>query len=194
MAHKQSGGLVDVITNPGKSGLMYPPGDYAAAAQMVAQLVADKDMQQQMGANARAEVEKLGWTAATNRLREQQYQRAIDVNRNKQRWVCLFGREAPCFLSEHARWCVCASTLFHPSIDLATVPCLMVPLPTPACCVLHQKEVGVVHHHHHYPLACPSSQVWVPGASRGIDEAAADAGVRHPGCFDVAGVQAGLRS
>jgi len=51
-----AGGLVDVITQPGVSGMLYPAGDYTAAAKMTAQLVADKDMQQRMGAMARAEV------------------------------------------------------------------------------------------------------------------------------------------
>jgi sulfoquinovosyltransferase len=66
---------------------LYQPGDYAEAAHLTAQLVNDSELRQRIGAAARAEVEKFGWSAATKTLRETQYSRAIKVSRNKRRWV-----------------------------------------------------------------------------------------------------------
>jgi sulfoquinovosyltransferase len=43
-----AGGLTDILTQPGKTGLLYAPGDYAAAAQLVKQLIADPEMRQRV--------------------------------------------------------------------------------------------------------------------------------------------------
>jgi hypothetical protein len=54
-----AGGLVDVITQPGTTGLLYPPGDYNKAAELTAQLAASPDMRQRIGDAARKEVRLL---------------------------------------------------------------------------------------------------------------------------------------
>lgn len=81
-----AGGLTDIITQPGKTGHLYPSGDYAKAAQLIRQLIEDPEARQAMASAGRAEVEKFGWSAATKVLREQQYSRAIKVSNGKRRF------------------------------------------------------------------------------------------------------------
>lgn len=78
-----AGGLTDIITQPGKTGHLYPVGDYAGAAKLVKGLIDDKEALKQMAEAGRKEVEAFGWTAATKVLREQQYSRAIKVNTSR---------------------------------------------------------------------------------------------------------------
>lgn len=87
-----AGGLTDIITQPGKTGLLYAPGDYAAAAAAVAGIIADPAVKQRLGAAARSEVEKFGWSAATRTLREKQYRRAVRVALGRRRFWWLFLR------------------------------------------------------------------------------------------------------
>lgn len=86
-----AGGLTDIITQPGTTGLLYEPGDYAAAARMVAGLVEDRAAAARLGAAGRAEVEKYGWSAATRNLRDKQYRRAVRVSNGRRRfwWLLL---------------------------------------------------------------------------------------------------------
>lgn len=86
-----AGGLTDIIAEPGRTGLLYAPGDYGAAAAHVARLVADPAARAALGAAGRAEVEAFGWSAATRRIREKQYARAIALARGKRRfrWLAL---------------------------------------------------------------------------------------------------------
>lgn len=86
-----AGGLTDIITQPGKTGLLYSPGDYASAAGHVRRLVADADARRALGAAGRAEVELYGWSAATRKIREHQYAKAIRMSRGKRRfwWLAL---------------------------------------------------------------------------------------------------------
>lgn len=86
-----AGGLTDIITAPGRTGLMYAPGDYAAAAAHVRRLAEDPAARAEIGAAGRAEVEAFGWTAATRKIRTQQYARAIRLARGKKRfrWLAL---------------------------------------------------------------------------------------------------------
>lgn len=81
-----AGGLTDIITQPGKTGHLYPQNDYVKAAQLVRELVENPAARAAMAAAGRAEVEKFGWSAATKVLREQQYSRAIRVSDGKQRF------------------------------------------------------------------------------------------------------------
>ncbi len=81
-----AGGLTDIITQPGKTGHLYPPGNYEKAAQLIRQLLEDPGAMMAMSQAGRAEVEKYGWSAATKILREQQYSRAIKVNSGKRRF------------------------------------------------------------------------------------------------------------
>jgi sulfoquinovosyltransferase len=91
-----AGGLTDILTQPGKTGLLYAPGDYAACAGHVRRLVADPAAARELGAAGRSEVELFGWSAATRKIREQQYARAIRLARGKRRfwWLALRVRAA----------------------------------------------------------------------------------------------------
>lgn len=72
----RAGGLCDIITAPGRTGLFYEPGDVDAAAAHVAALAADVEARKRIGLAAREEVTAWGWAAATQRLRSRQYGRA----------------------------------------------------------------------------------------------------------------------
>jgi sulfoquinovosyltransferase len=43
-----AGGLTDILTAPGKTGLLYQPGDYQQAAQLVKQLIEDPQYKEQV--------------------------------------------------------------------------------------------------------------------------------------------------
>jgi len=88
-----AGGLTDIITAPGKTGLLYPQGDYAEAARQVRALVSDAAYCRAMGEAGREEVEKFGWSAATRMLRDKQYRRAVRVSNGRRRfwWLLLRG-------------------------------------------------------------------------------------------------------
>ena len=62
------------------AGFLYPPGDYSRAAQITGDLLAQPALRAAGGTAARADVENWGWTAATQKLRAQQYQHAIQRN------------------------------------------------------------------------------------------------------------------
>lgn len=83
-----AGGLVDIV-QPGKTGLMFKPGDYAQAAQFVKQLIQDPELRAKIAHQARREVELFGWSAATRVLREQQYARAVKLSIGKRRFWLL---------------------------------------------------------------------------------------------------------
>eukprot|EP00882_Tetradesmus_deserticola_P007532 GHRQ01007932.1.p1 GENE.GHRQ01007932.1~~GHRQ01007932.1.p1 ORF type:complete len:334 (+),score=163.81 GHRQ01007932.1:1218-2219(+) len=86
-----AGGLTDIVT-PGKTGLLYSPGEYAQAAQHVRHLIADLDTRTRMAQTARREVERFGWSAATRVLRERQYARAVRLSIGKRRFWLLMLR------------------------------------------------------------------------------------------------------
>ena len=69
-----------------RSGHLYQPGDYTAAATLARTLVSDASARTAMGSAARSAVEKLGWMAAIRRIRDQQYQRAIRTFRAHKRF------------------------------------------------------------------------------------------------------------
>jgi sulfoquinovosyltransferase len=83
-----AGGLTDIVA-PGKTGLLYSPGEYAQAAQFVRQLIADPDTRTRIAKTARREVELFGWSAATRVLRERQYARAVRLSIGKRRFWLL---------------------------------------------------------------------------------------------------------
>ena len=70
------------------AGVLYPAGDYAEALRLTRKLVEDMAARKTMGATARAEVERLGWLAAIRRVRDSQYQRAINTYRAHKRSAC----------------------------------------------------------------------------------------------------------
>ena len=67
------------------SGLLYQPGDYAAAIAHTRSLVTDSAARQAMAAAGRAEVERHSWRAAISRVRDEHYQRAIQIYQAHQR-------------------------------------------------------------------------------------------------------------
>lgn len=84
-----AGGLTDIITAPGRTGLLYQSGDYRQAAEQVRQLISDRTQLLAVGAAGREEVEKFGWSAATRKIREQQYARAIRMSKGRRRFWWL---------------------------------------------------------------------------------------------------------
>lgn len=86
-----AGGLVDIITKPGKTGFLYGQGDYEAAVKITRSLVEDPSKRAAVAAAARIETETLGWMAAILRVRDQQYQRAITTFRahKRFRWMAI---------------------------------------------------------------------------------------------------------
>lgn len=87
-----AGGLTDIIAEPGRTGVLYPPGDYARAAELTAELVGAPERRREVGAAGRREVERFGWAAATRKIRESQYVRAIRVASYKLRFKRLLRR------------------------------------------------------------------------------------------------------
>ncbi len=87
----RAGGLTDILTRPGETGLLYESGDYDACIAHVQRLIDDGAARSALGAGGRAEVELFGWSAATRKIREQQYARAIRLSRGKRRfwWLAL---------------------------------------------------------------------------------------------------------
>lgn len=73
----RAGGIPDIINQPGTTGYLYEPGDYAQAAALTRALLQDAAMRADVGTAARAEVQRWGWSAATQQLRNAQYTRAI---------------------------------------------------------------------------------------------------------------------
>lgn len=87
-----AGGLTDIITQPGTTGLLYEPGNYQQAAEHVQRLIADPQLLANVAAAGRREVERWGWKAATRKIREQQYSRAIKLAIYKRRFWWLWVR------------------------------------------------------------------------------------------------------
>lgn len=79
-----AGGVPSVIGRPGTTGLLFPPGDVAAAAAAVRQLAADSAARRHMGAAARAEMERWSWRAATRELLRRHYPAALAAWRHKE--------------------------------------------------------------------------------------------------------------
>lgn len=72
-----AGGIPDIVSTPGVTGLLFPAGDVAAASSAVASLIADPEKRAAIGAAGRADVSRWGWPAASRHLRETLYSRAI---------------------------------------------------------------------------------------------------------------------
>ncbi len=67
------------------AGHLYQPGDYAEAIALTRSLVTDTAARQAMAAAGRAEVERHSWRAAISRVRDEHYQRAIQIYQAHQR-------------------------------------------------------------------------------------------------------------
>ena len=72
-----AGGLLDIVTKPGEIGLLYPSGDYDKAAEHVRFLLGNDLERERMGKASRLDVEKWGWMSSNQKLREQQYKKAL---------------------------------------------------------------------------------------------------------------------
>ena len=78
----RAGGIPDIITNDDSSsdavnGLMCTPGDANEFARNILALRHGSPLRDTVAANARQEVERWGWAAATQRLHDEQYEAAI---------------------------------------------------------------------------------------------------------------------
>jgi sulfoquinovosyltransferase len=73
----RAGGIPDIVTDPGVTGLLYSPGDEAEAAAHVAELLGSEEYRARLGAAAREEVGRWDWRAATQHLVRVQYPLAM---------------------------------------------------------------------------------------------------------------------
>lgn len=74
----RAGGIPDVI-NENVNGLMFTPGDLGDFTEKLGSLLFDKEKRERMGAQARLDMEKHGWRAATQALVDY-YRLAMDVH------------------------------------------------------------------------------------------------------------------
>ena len=70
-----------------RAGHLYASNDYQHATELARELILDEGKRKAMAAAGRAHVEKLGWMAAVKRIRDTQYQRAINTFRAHKRSV-----------------------------------------------------------------------------------------------------------
>jgi len=85
-----AGGVPDIVTQPGRNGFLYAPGDGEGAAAAAAALLRDPALRARVGAAAAAEAASWGWAAATRHMVETQYAAAVALHA-----AGLFAREGP---------------------------------------------------------------------------------------------------
>lgn len=75
----RAGGIPEIIPagHEGKTGFMYTPRDLDDCVSKVEILLKDNELRQNMGREARKEIEKYTWLAANTTLRNEQYDAAI---------------------------------------------------------------------------------------------------------------------
>ncbi|XP_071719765.1 sulfoquinovosyl transferase SQD2-like [Rutidosis leptorrhynchoides] len=81
----RAGGVPDIIPSDqdGKTGYLFSPGDLDDCLSKLVPLLHDKGLREKVGQDARAEMEKYDWRAATRVIRNQQYNAAIWFWRKK---------------------------------------------------------------------------------------------------------------
>ncbi|XP_071719820.1 sulfoquinovosyl transferase SQD2-like [Rutidosis leptorrhynchoides] len=81
----RAGGVPDIIPSDqdGKTGYLFSPGDLDDCLSKFVPLLHDKGLREKVGQDARAEMEKYDWRAATRVIRNQQYNAAIWFWRKK---------------------------------------------------------------------------------------------------------------
>jgi len=79
----RAGGIPDIIQKEGEVAYLYSPGDYTAAAGLVARLLRDKTLRERIGRAGREEVTQFDWRAATLKLRRQ-YSDAIELHKYRE--------------------------------------------------------------------------------------------------------------
>jgi sulfoquinovosyltransferase len=89
-----AGGVPSVIGRPGTTGILFPPGDAAAAAAAVRRLAADASARRRMGRAARAEMERWSWRAATRELLRRHYPAALAAWRQQEGGAWALSRQA----------------------------------------------------------------------------------------------------
>ncbi|KAI7843341.1 hypothetical protein COHA_003038 [Chlorella ohadii] len=89
-----AGGVPSVIGRPGTTGILFSPGDAAAAAAAVRQLAADASARKRMGRAARAEMERWSWRAATRELLRRHYPAALAAWRQQEGGAWALARQA----------------------------------------------------------------------------------------------------
>lgn len=89
-----AGGVPSVMGRPGTTGVLFPPGDAAAAAAAVRRLAADASARRRMGRAARAEMERCSWRAATRELLRQHYPAALAAWRQQEGGAWALARQA----------------------------------------------------------------------------------------------------
>ncbi|KAL5991548.1 Sulfoquinovosyl transferase sqd2 [Asimina triloba] len=75
----RAGGIPDIIPeeHEGKTGYLYASGDVEDCVKKVDLLLSSKELRESMGKAAREEMEKYDWRAATQKIRNEQYNAAI---------------------------------------------------------------------------------------------------------------------
>ena len=76
----RAGGIPDIITRPGETGILYEPGDVQAATAGVKRLLEDASFRERVARAAREEVSLWDWRAATQYLLREQYPVAMAAN------------------------------------------------------------------------------------------------------------------
>ena len=84
----RAGGIPDILKKEGQTGFMYESGDIETASALVERLVEDVELRDAVGRNAREEVGKWDWRAATRHLMHVQYPAAME---NARRYYGLGG-------------------------------------------------------------------------------------------------------
>eukprot|EP00879_Flechtneria_rotunda_P016750 GHRR01017532.1.p3 GENE.GHRR01017532.1~~GHRR01017532.1.p3 ORF type:complete len:102 (+),score=46.92 GHRR01017532.1:362-667(+) len=76
-----AGGVPSFISRPGKTGMLFPPGDAHAAAAQIRQLLADPKARRDMSLAAQADMERCSWRSATLEILQHHYPAAIHANK-----------------------------------------------------------------------------------------------------------------
>ncbi|EPS57405.1 hypothetical protein M569_17413, partial [Genlisea aurea] len=81
----RAGGIPDIIPDEqqGKTGYLFNPGDLDDCLGKLRPLLRDRELREAIGREARAEVEKYDWKAATRKIRDENYNAAIWFWRRK---------------------------------------------------------------------------------------------------------------
>ncbi|MQL90169.1 hypothetical protein Taro_022749 [Colocasia esculenta] len=81
----RAGGIPEIIpeNQEGTTGFLFAPGDLDDCVSKLERLITDEEFRETMGKEARAEMEKYDWRAATRKIRNEQYNAAIWFWRKK---------------------------------------------------------------------------------------------------------------
>ena len=77
----RAGGIPDIIDKDGETGFLFKPGDVRDFSEKVRNFLDDDSLREKVGRAGRAEVERWGWGAATEKLRDEQYASAMKIKK-----------------------------------------------------------------------------------------------------------------